>query len=275
MGEQVEAACSIFADAERRFEPYAKVVMFSGGDDSLVAYHVAREIADLDFVLHIRTGTGITDTLEFVQDEVDRNGDRLVIADAGDAYEKYVLRKGFFGRGRTAHNYAYHILKAQPFRTAISKQIRHGKRGRNVLLINGARKNESDNRTVKLNGPYNRDTSTKSNIWTSILYTWSKQDCLDFLASRGIERNPVSQAMHRSGECMCGTMQSHEDRRLAAALYPEWGEWLDDLEQQAFERGFTWGWGEATTKESPAFLRAAGQMEFMCMSCSALAEEGE
>jgi 3'-phosphoadenosine 5'-phosphosulfate sulfotransferase (PAPS reductase)/FAD synthetase len=136
-------------------------------------------------------------------------------------------------------------------------------------LLNGARKKESSNRMVKLDNPWNRDTSSKNNIWVSLLYYWSKKDCLDYIERKGVERNPVAKAMHRSGECMCGTMQSVEARKMASALYPESGEWLDELEQKVFDKGFYWGWGEATTKESREFQKRMGQMEFpfMCTDC--------
>lgn len=267
---KIESSQKIITKAEKKFSPYARVIMFSGGDDSLAAYLVSRELEiNYDYVLHIKTGTGIPDTLDYVRDIVDNFGDDLVVADAGDAYKDYVLRKGFFGRGLTAHNYAYHILKASPYRKAISKNTRKGKRNRPVFLINGARKKESSNRMVKLDKPWNRDASAKNNIWVSLLYDWTKKDCLDFIKSKNTKRNPVSQAMHRSGECMCGTMQSLETRKLAAALYPNWGKWLDELEKEVFDEGHFWGWGEDTSRGSRAYMKRMGQMEFqiMCTDC--------
>jgi len=260
----IESSRSIMEQAVEKYKPYATVVMLSGGDDSVTAYHVARELGvEYDFVLHIRTGTGIPETGEYVERLVKGYGDRLVIADAGTAYEDYVLRKGFFGMGRTGHNYAYHLLKAGPYRKAISKKIRKRKHNRPVLLLNGARKNESSNRTVKLDGWSNRDPAARNNIWISLLYEWSKQDCTAYLRDRGIERNPVSIALHRSAECMCGTMQSMEDRHLAAALYPEWGKWLNDLEKRSI---FPWKWGESTTKAKMDKYKE--ELQLMCMHCT-------
>lgn len=267
MDNPLESSRNIMSRAVEEFSPYAAVLMLSGGDDSLTAYHVAKEInAHIDFVCHIRTGTGLPATTEFVKHSVKEQADRLIIADAGMAYEDYVLRKGFFGLGRTAHNYAYHLLKAGPYRKVISREIRKRKRNRPVLLLNGARKDESENRTVKLGAPFNRDPAARNNIWINILYDWTKRDCMDYLKANGIERNPVSVAMHRSGECMCGTMQSNHDRKMAGLLYPEWAAWLDELEKRVHERGFRWSWGQATTRE---IVGDSAQMELpvMCLGC--------
>jgi 3'-phosphoadenosine 5'-phosphosulfate sulfotransferase (PAPS reductase)/FAD synthetase len=241
--------------------------MFSGGDDSLCAYHVVRELEmiNLDFVLHVNTRTGIRETTEYVRGHVAGLGDKLIIADAGSSYEDYILRKGFFGVGRQAHTFAYHILKANPCRRAISKTIRKGKRNRPVLLINGARKGESKNRMANFREPHRRGWVAPMNIWVNILHNWTKQDCIAYLQERKIARNPVSVALHRSGECMCGTMQSLEERKWAEGLYPNWGNWLRDLEQKAHEKGFHWNWGENPAKE--IFNGQMSLFQPMCVGC--------
>lgn len=267
MEAKLKQSREIIFEAMNRFDPFASVVMFSGGDDSLAMYMAVKELAvPFEFVLHIRTGTGIQESFDFVERTVLNQGDKLIVADAGPAYEEYVLRKGFFGRGRRAHNYAYHVLKASPYRKVISSQIRKRKRNRPVLLLNGARKSESSNRTVKLDGPFNRDPAAPNNIWTSILYSWSKADCREMIDLAGIERNPVSVAMHRSGECMCGTMQSIEDRALASMLYPEWGKWIDDLEQSVLDRGHACKWGIETTRKTMS-QSAQQELPIMCVGC--------
>lgn len=250
--------------------PYAIIMMFSGGDDSLTAYHVARYLdVPIDAIVHIHTGTGIPETAQFVRQFGEGAPEPYLEYSAGDAYEDYVLRKGFFGCGHLGHTYAYHLLKATGFRKLLSKHFRQGKRGRTILLLNGARQGESDNRMFTMQEPIQREQPGNRNWWVNIINDWAKNDCYSFLKEYGIQRNPVSCILHRSGECMYGTMQSHEERAEAAYWYPHWGAWLDELEQRVFEK-HPWGWGDAVPKwwqqEKAGQLRLF-EFQPMCVGC--------
>lgn len=246
--ESIEQSRAIVERAILDLKPYAIVMMFSGGDDSLTAYHVSRYLdVKLDSIIHIHTGTGIPETLDFVRQVSEMASVRYLETSAGDTYEEYVLRKGFFGRGHLGHTYAYHLLKADGFRHLISKHIRQGKRGRPILLLNGARQQESTNRMFTMKEPIQQEKKGSNNWWVNIINNWTKQDCLGFLKEFGIERNPVSFTLHRSGECMCGTMQSQEEREEAAYWFPQWGKWLNDLERRVMEQ-HPWRWGDNMPK---------------------------
>ena len=232
------------ADFVRRiqaeYQPTHIVAMVSGGRDSALAERVAREIGvPVNLILHGRTRTGIPETTQHVVDHYGAIGPDFAIADAGDAYERYVMRKGFFGKGRTAHNYAYRILKADPFRAAISRLIRQRRRGVRVMLLNGARRAESGNRRVNLQ----QTRLDKGNLWVNICHEWRSDERDAYLDNREVPINPVAKALCRSGECMCGTMQTDAERVEASAIYPAWGAWLDDLERVA-KRKHGWGWGD-------------------------------
>lgn len=239
-------------------------LMVSGGLDSAAAAEVASEMGiKVDLILHGRTGTGIPETTKHVIDHYGKLGPDFAIADAGDAYEDYVMRKGFFGVGARAHSYAYHVLKATPFRKAISRNIRKGKRGVRILLLNGARKLESDNR--ELNLPETRWDHGSNNLWVNIIHDWSSADRDSYLALRGVPINPVAVQLCRSGECMCGTQQSKGARNEAAAIYPDWGAWLNDLERRAKAK-HGWGWGEPMPK--PADPRQFTMFQPLCVGCA-------
>lgn len=250
-------------------DPYAVVMMFSCGDDSLTAYHVARELGiDIDLVIHGVTGTGLNATRQFVHQEVNRMGNKLVEANAGKAYEKYVLRKGFFGRGDTAHSYSYHVLKAEHFRKAVSKHIRQRKRGRKIFFLNGARRKESDRRMITMKEPIKQ---TGNDIWINLINEATKPETLDYLGGNGIKRNPVSIQMCKSGECMCGTTQNNEMRAEAKAIDPTWGTWIDGLEKEVLKK-FPWKWGEDVPKAWTMEKAGQGRLfdyDFrpMCHSC--------
>lgn len=221
----IDKSAAILRQAIDQFNPTHIVSMVSGGKDSAASDQVARELGvKIDLVIHGNTRCGIPETSQFVRDTYGALGD-FAEADAGTAYEDYVLRKGFFGKGIGAHGFAYRVLKATPFRKVVSKHIRKGKRGVRVLLLNGARKDESENRQKHLQ-VWRADPAQPGNIWVNLIHDWSQDDRDRYLESRGTPINPVSVQLCRSGECMCGTMQTKGERAEAAALYPEWGKWL-------------------------------------------------
>ncbi|WP_342657100.1 phosphoadenosine phosphosulfate reductase family protein [Sphingomonas sp. NY01] len=249
----------------KEVQPTHIVATVSGGRDSAAEVELARELGvKIDLILHCRTGTGIRQTTEHVVDHYGNLGPDFVMADAGDAYEEYVMRKGFFGIGRTAHNFSYRVLKATPMRKAISRAIRHGKRGVRVLLLNGARASESENRQINL-PETRRDKACPGNIWVNIIHDWTAGDRDQYLRLRGTPINPVAIQLCRSGECMCGTMQSAQSRGEAAAIYPEWGAWLVDLERRARAK-HGWGWGEPMP--APVDPRQIDMFQPMCAGCA-------
>lgn len=267
---KIEMSQEIISRAITEYNPYAIVVMFSGGDDSLTAYHLSRHLnIPATHFLHGVTNTGIVETTDFARMTGEQSGLKYIEANAGNAFDDYVLRKGFFGTGDDAHTIAYHILKHRRFRATLSRHIRLGFPGRKILLINGARKQESDNRKRSMINPIKADGP---NIWVNIINDWTKLDCLEFLDSH--KRNPVTEILHRSGECLCGTMQSLETRKEVSFWFPYWGKKIDALEKETCKRGFCWGWGQDLPpgiKAQKAREKAIsnGQLEWlpMCQNC--------
>lgn len=232
------------------YAPKHIVTMVSGGRDSAACHALAVELGlPIAMTIHGRTGCGLRGTQDFVEENYGTDAP-LLIADAGTAYEDYVLRKGFFGKGRDAHGFAYRILKAQPFRKLISAEMRRGKSNVPVLLLNGAFRAESDNRMATLRRSRS-DPAAPMNIWFNLIHDWTPALRDEYLASRNVPISPVAKALCRSGECMCGTMQTAAERIEAEAFDPEWGRWLSELEAEAKTvHGF--GWGETARKPSVA-----------------------
>lgn len=261
----IDKSAAILRSAIEQFSPTHIVSMVSGGKDSAASDQVARELGvKIDMVMHGNTRCGIPETTVFVRETYGALGD-YVEADAGTAYEDYVLRKGFFGQGIGAHGFAYRVLKATPFRKAVSKVIRQGRRDVRILLINGARKDESENRQKHLQVA-RRDPAAPNNIWLSLIYDWDQDSRDEYLESRCTPINPVAVQLCRSGECMCGTMQTKGERAEAAALYPEWGKRLSELETEA-RRLHGFGWGEAFPK--PRDESQGDLFQPMCKDCMA------
>lgn len=262
----LEESRDIVQSAIGAYSPYAICLMLSGGDDSLLTYEVCKKLGvKIDYIIHGNTGTGLKATTEFVRSLAVKSGIPYIEADARGAYEEYVLRKGFFGKGVSAHQFSYHVLKAAPFRRAVSHNIRHGKRNRPILLLNGVRVDESNNRADKLgDNPFNLDPAAKNNIWVNVVHWWTTEERDEFLKANNVERNPVAIALGRSGECMCGTMQNTVSRIAAAKFDPEWGNWLDTLENRVYAlHGF--GWGQSCSKKKSK----SDEFQPMCTGCKA------
>lgn len=265
----------IINQAMTDYQPYAIVLMFSGGHDSLATYHAAKVLnIPVTHFMHGVTGTGIQETTNFAREIGEQSGLKYIEANAGDSFEKYVLRKGFYGIGELAHSYAYHTLKAKHFRQELSRHIRQRKRNRAILLINGARYQESSRRQWAKYHPIRQDTNTQSNIWVNLINDWSAIQRNEFLSDYK-ERNPVHDILHRSGECLCGTMQRpfKETRQEVAYWFPAWEKKMNALEKAACERGFCWGWGEdmppglKAAKARQKQVNAGQQWLPMCQSC--------
>lgn len=145
----------IFDVAVATYKPKAIVGMFSGGDDSLTMLHVAHELGiKFDAIIHGDTKTGIPETTQFAIKEIEKTGNKLILADAGSSYIDYVMRKGFFGKGNGAHEFSYNILKSNHFNRVVSHELRKGRLNYRVLFINGARRLESERRKKTMISPY-------------------------------------------------------------------------------------------------------------------------
>lgn len=268
----IESSKQIWSQALEQYQPYAVLLALSGGNDSRAAYYSAKALGiKLDGILHCRTGTGIEQTTDWVKwFAQDYARLPLILGDAGNTYERRVLSHGFPGLGRQAHSIMFHLLKRDAYTAAISREVRQRRRNRTVFLINGARLAESDNRAKNFaNCPVRPDKVGSSNVWVNLLQHWSKDDCQAICDENRAPQNPVAQQLCRSGECMCGSMQPQSARIEASAIYPEWGQWLDDLERRVTER-FPWRWGQQAPQQWAA--EKAGQMRLfdyqpMCSDC--------
>lgn len=269
MDQMLLKSKEIYDVAIATYRPKAVVLMFSGGDDSMATYLVCKELGiKLDAVIHGNTRTGIEETTLFARKEVERMGDKYIEADAGDSYLNYVMRKVFFGKGNSAHNFAYHVLKIQHFRTAVSHNLRKRQRNFPILFINGARTEESERRKITMAEPYKLDPAQKNNIWVNIINHWPNHAPVEYILGCGEKRNPVSELLCRSGECMCGAMQSEGDRQEASFFYPAWGKQLDQLDKKIISL-HGWGWNDnGPTKNNPK-----ESFQPMCTGCKVNFEE--
>lgn len=271
LDERLKEALEIVQKAIIDHNPYAICLMLSGGDDSITALKVALMLGvKINFIIHGNTGTGLKDVRKYVHSVAELTNIKIIEANAGTAYEDYVKRKGFFGVGSTAHSFAYHILKVNSFDKAISKYIRKGIAGRKIILLNGVRVEESENRADNFgDNPYRE---YHGNIWVNIIHWFSKKECLYLLEAESFKRSPVAIHLGRSGECNCGTMQDEAGRIACAQYGPEWGEWMKSLRKYAITH-FGWDINQNPNKKRMQEIRhEVSKIETfqpMCVGCKA------
>lgn len=232
-------ALAVLEGAIAGFDPSHVFAMFSGGHDSLTATAIAAEHPRFTAAVHIDTGIGIDETREFVRETCRAQGWPLLEYQPPVSYDDIVLEHGFPGPG--AHRYAYVRLKER----CVDALVREHKTGRRtkVVLVTGARSQESRRRMGHVEAVQVEVESVK--VWVAPIHDWTKADCNALIDGRGLPRNPVVDAIHMSGECLCGSYaNAMEERPLIGALYPAVERRIRDLELRAEEAGIVaceWG----------------------------------
>jgi len=255
-----QEALSVMREAWRIPNVTKTFTLFSGGNDSTVLAHWAQPYSD--GLVHIDTGTALPGVREFVEDFARRYGMPLKVYEAGDAYEKMVLDRGFPGPG--AHLYAYTLLKERQIRQLIREQKQH--HSDRIMLLAGVRRAESARRmgTAK---PVHRDGAQ---VWVNPLIDWSNEDMRAYREKHKLPQSDVAALMHRSGECNCGAYAAPGERQDIATFYPEFDRWLTGLERRAEEAGVHCRWGERPPDDNPFPVNADAPM---CSDCQLRLDE--
>ncbi len=243
----------------RQYSPVKVLGLFSGGDDSLTATHIASQHPSFSYAIHINTGIGVPETRQFVRatcESFEWNLREYFARDCGQDYEAIVAQYGFPGPG--AHGKMYIRLKERALRVAIREAKNGHSRRSTVMLISGARPQESDRRM----GHAQRITKIGSQIWLNLIYDWSKSDCLRYLASRKVERSPVVKKIHKSGECLCGSFAVKGEFEELKFWYPDYAAYIQSLPTP---NGKQWGWGAD-------FLKPRKPPGIMCSGCQLVME---
>jgi len=272
----------ILEDGCAEHAPRVLLALFSGGDDSLTATHIAAQHPLFKAVVHLDTGTGVPETRAFVEETCRREGWPLEVYSApAGTYERLVL-EGYttragklcqgFPSGPKSHATMYWYLKQRQLRAAIRA---HKQRRRDrVGFVAGIRVAESDRRMQSAMAQPHYKEADRSAVWLHPILDWSKAECLEYLAAHHIPRNPVAVNCHRSGECLCGALANHAELGEIAFFYPHVGERFARLAQRVTELGIAsdqWAGGPTgwrrTTPRSAAMLP-------LCTSCIQTRFEG-
>lgn len=232
--KKLDDALDLLAAVVEREDPTNIYGCFSGGHDSLVATHVASRHPRFSGAFHANTGIGIAQTREFVRKTCSEQDWELeeYHPEPGETYDDLVLDMGF-PRGPKSHNTMMFYLKKKQ----IQRLVREKKEGwyDRVGLVTGIRRQESNRRM-------NADMAVSmsrhgAQLWINPILNWTATDCTQYIEWAGLDRNPVVDHLHRSGECLCGAFADPTEIWEIEALYPEAAKRIHDLEEKASEKG--------------------------------------
>lgn len=268
---KIAVALALLDSAVKLYKPKMVVGLMSGGDDSIPACYVASLHPAFSGILHVNTGIGIEATREHVRKVCEERKWKLWEykaaedrrADGSSApkiYEEMILRSGF--PGPSNHSNLYRRLKLYQIER-FERDMKIGGRGAAktcILYVSGMRKQESDRRgrTLAKGGDVFVD---RRRVWCSAIHDWSKEDCGHAREYADIPRNPASERLGKSGECLCGAFAKPGDLDELAFWFPETAAHIRAIEVKAREAGFPWGWEES----APAWWLSikGGQCDFL------------
>lgn len=240
--------------------------LFSGGHDSLASVHYAMEQDSTSAVLHLDTGTGIDENLEFVRNTCAEFEWPLRIIETPEDYEEFVKQVGFPGPG--VHHWAYQRLKERQLVTVASE----GSAAKHYWT--GIRASESQRRMEFHDDPVDRERRERW-VWVNPIHAWSDEDVEEYIDEYDLPRNPVVDLIHRSGECFCGAFAKRDEELVdLQANYPQHYEWLMDVEEEVREaRGENettsyWGHGEESSDQLQRLAKEYEELDMkLCRDC--------
>ncbi len=256
-------------DAIREHNPVAVLGLFSGGHDSVTAVHVAASHPSFTAAVHINTGTGVEEddfsTIGFVRDTAKRHAWPLreyrAKEDAGVDYEQIVAQYGF--PGPAAHKFMYIRLKERALRLAVRAAKSGYKRNRRVILVSGARQEESVRR-MGTAAPITREGAW---VWVNVIWDWSGTDCARYMVENGIRRSPVVDRIHKSGECLCGAYAKPGEFEDLKMWCPKTAARLEAMRGSSSRP--CWGWGASDRKQWEKAIKSMNLARMpMCDGCS-------
>ena len=237
------------------------VVLFSGGNDSTTLAHLFRK--DATHAAHANTTIGIEQTRDFVRNTCEEWGLDLIERKPpreSDHYASLVLDQGFPGPGH--HFKMYQRLKERALEQVRRELVTNPYRER-VVFIAGRRRSESQRRADIPASERNRST-----VWVSPLVNWTKLDLNTYRVMHDdVPVNEVSDLIHMSGECLCGSFAKENEREEISAWFPEVFDEISALERAIADRDDipehrkTWGWGATARDVKPSKVGA------LCSSC--------
>ena len=141
-----------------------------------------------------------------------------------------------------------------------------------LVLVSGCRAKESRRRM----GNTRRISRDRVKVWCNPLIEWDKEQVLNLLQCEGCQRSEVARKLCMSGECLCGAFAQEGELDSIGLFYPEFRDYIRDLERRVREAGFPWGWEESPPKRRNREREPMLSTEMpLCHSCEAKRENPE
>ncbi len=203
-------------------------VSFSGGKDSLAAYALAREAVGSPDLLYIDTGLEFPETVEYVRRFAESHGNRLHVAEAGDAFWQNV---GTFGPPAKDFRWCCKVCKLGPMTDMISRRFPKG-----TVTVEGNRWLESYARSGI--GFVTKNPFVPNQVNLNPIRSWCAADVWAYILYHGLEYNPLYDLdFERIGCYLCPSCLSSEWRNTGR-LHPDlYARWEEHLHAYAADRG--------------------------------------
>jgi len=222
---------------------------FSGGKDSLACYGLVKKAVKEFSLIFVNTGLEFPETVEYVQRFTAKNGEKMSVADAGNAFWEQV---GAFGPPAKDFRWCCKVCKLAPLTELIEKQYANG-----TVTVEGNRVWESFARSdlnfVESN-PF-----VPNQVILNPIREWRAAEVWAYIWWKGLDYNPLYEMdMERIGCYLCPACLGSEWKGTASIqpeLHAKWDEylkrWSQDLgANEEFVRLGFWRW-----KVLPAKMR--------------------
>lgn len=265
----IKQAHDIFNRAYDEHQPSHVFILTSGGNDSIVPLHLFRKDSRITAAVHIDTGVKAPEVEPHVRATCEAFGLRLLIYRALENtkadgtpdpqdYDQIVIKHGFPGPAQ--HTIIYAKLKQRQ----VDRLIRDHKQSASdrILLITGVRKAESTRRM----GHVQEQMREGTRVWIAPVMDWSDEDMAVYRAHHQLPKNPASEKLGMSGECLCGAFAKPGELNRIRQHYPDIAERFDRLQRDS---GCLWAWDERPGRDWIELNRGQGTLGItpLCTSC--------
>lgn len=253
----------IVARAIDLHRPTKTFVLSSGGNDSLTLTHYAQAQGwNFDSVLHVNTGTGVCEggrflTTDFLYEVCALWNLPLRELKPPKSFEDVFLNDpiidGLPGPGM--HHIAYNRLKERALRVFVREQKRHW--GDRIMFLTGIREDES---MIRMGYQESIIDRMGAQVWVNPIYRWTNEEMASYRSEHRIPENPVSQHLHMSGECLCGSFARPDELEEIAFFFPDTAARIKGWQQTAEDKGLTYcTWGQRRGRDDPNASRMCSQ----------------
>ncbi len=196
-------------------------VSFSGGKDSLAAYALAKKAMKEVTLIFVNTGLEFPETVEYVKRFAGKHGDRLLVAEAGNAFWENVEA---FGPPAKDFRWCCKVCKLAPLTDLIERTYPEG-----TTTVEGNRQLESFAREgIRF---VEKNPFVPNQTVLNPIREWRAADVWAYVWWKGLEYNPLyEEDFERIGCYLCPSCLASEWRqteRIHPDLYQMWTEHLN------------------------------------------------